>query len=162
MGICRHLLAVPTPTLEDAVRAGNEYLQIQTGRSFVSSHMVAMIDDGGKEEEHSVGPMQGSIDPERSIDPMSLMAETLQKLVEKVDRIGQAPMPAQAERKVDLECFRCGCKSHLRRDCRAPFRNQGFPSVQMNDPRKAPRPWGSPMQKNPNRTPVAGNATRPQ
>lgn len=26
----RHLLAMPTPTLEDAVRAGNEYLQIQT------------------------------------------------------------------------------------------------------------------------------------
>ena len=83
--------------LEDAVRAYNEYLQIQTDRSFVPSHMMAMIEDGGKEEEHSVSPMQGSIDPERSIDPMSLMVETLQKLVEKVDTLSCLRKPGVSD-----------------------------------------------------------------
>ena len=46
----RHLLAVPSETLEEAVRAGNEYLQIHTARPFSYRHSANVVDHGEEEE----------------------------------------------------------------------------------------------------------------
>ena len=62
----RHLLAVPTPTLEAAVRAGNEYLQIQTGRPITPRHHTQMVDDGGEDDEETIRVIQGSTNPSGS------------------------------------------------------------------------------------------------
>ena len=45
----RHLLAVPTHTLEDTVRAGNEFLQIKPDNEWGSTS-VCRIEDEGEEE----------------------------------------------------------------------------------------------------------------
>ena len=49
--LLRHLLAVPAETLEDAVRAGNEYLQIQTAKPFSYRNSANIVDDGEEEQE---------------------------------------------------------------------------------------------------------------
>ena len=49
----RHLLAVPTPTLSDAVRAGNEYLQIRAGSG--NSAVRSMEDDSETDRSEGCG-----------------------------------------------------------------------------------------------------------
>ena len=49
MPLQRHLLAVPTHTLEDAVRAGNEFLQIKPGGEKGGNISVRQV-EGEREE----------------------------------------------------------------------------------------------------------------
>ena len=70
-----HLLAVPTHTLEDAVRAGNEFLQIRPGNERGSAN-VQQIED--EEEEEVMNPMENAL---------TTLMKTMQQLVEKVRQL---------------------------------------------------------------------------
>ena len=65
----RHLLAIPTPTLEAAVRAGNEFLQVRPN----------MIGSGIR----TVQPGE----PEEEQDPMTTMLKIMQDLVADVKNL---------------------------------------------------------------------------
>ena len=74
----RHLLAVHTPTLEDAVRAGNEFLQIRPANE-KGSTSVRQIED--EEEEEDLNPTD---------KVLTTLMKAMQQLMEKV---GQLPHP---------------------------------------------------------------------
>lgn len=53
LGLQRHLLGVPTPTIEAAVRAGNKYLQLtatHAGPRALSSRTYQLVDEPSVEE----------------------------------------------------------------------------------------------------------------
>ena len=69
----RHLLAVPIHTLEDAVRAGNEYLQIKPAGERGGTNIRQV----GDEEEVS-SPTEKAL---------TTLMKTMLQLVEKVDQL---------------------------------------------------------------------------
>ena len=101
----RHLLAIETPTLEDAVRAGNEYLQIKT----TSGTNIRKIEgeEDEPEEESQVKPVTTSA--------MSTLLQAVQKLTEEVQKLKEKPAD-KADRKA-LRCYGCKKEGHIRKDC---------------------------------------------
>lgn len=114
----RHLLAVPTPTLEAAIQAGNEYLQIKP-----SGDAIRQIEEPDVARANS--------------DPLSTLMDTVSKLAEEVRTL-------RSERRTDTNrpprdntnsratrCYGCNREGHLRRHCpSAPWNRQttGSPS----------------------------------
>ena len=96
----RHLLAVPTYTLENAVKVGNEFLQIRPGN-------VRRIED---EEEEDMNPTENGL---------TTLTKTMQHLVEKVGQLQNQPMRAapRGESSKEQLCWECGKGGHLRRNC---------------------------------------------
>ena len=68
MPLQRHLLAVPTHTLEDAVRAGNKFLQIKPGSGRGGSTSVRQTED----EEEVLSPTERTL---------TTVMKTMQQLV---------------------------------------------------------------------------------
>lgn len=81
-----HLLMMPTPTLANAIRAGNVYLQIQS--LFPSSSQIRQI---GEDKEDS------SDNPQAQNDQMANISKVLQKLVTEMDEL-QANQPRQIKK----------------------------------------------------------------
>ena len=90
----RHLLAVPTHTLEDAVKAGNEYLQIKPANERGSTNVRQI------EEEEGANPTEKAL---------TTLMKTMQKLAEKV---GQLP-----NRLTRCVCWECSKEDHPKRNC---------------------------------------------
>ena len=105
----RHLLAVATPTLEIAVRAGSEYLQIRPSQS---STAVRMIDEETGETDR--------ISPVTSETLMSSMMGVLQGLMSQLERLTTRPeagRPKKEASKSSKKCWGCRQDGHLRKDC---------------------------------------------
>ena len=75
----RHLLAVPTPTLKDAVRAGNEFLQIRPANE-KGSTSIRQIED--EEEEEDLNPTE---------KVLTTLMKVMQQLMEKVGQLQHPP-----------------------------------------------------------------------
>ena len=116
MPLQRHLLAVPAHTLEDAVRAGNEFLQIKPGGE--KSHAsIRQIED--EEEEETLSPTDKML--------VGLM-QAMQQLAEKVGALQEQPKRTNGRGTSNNQrlCWECGKEGHLRRNCP----NQKSPSDQ--------------------------------
>jgi hypothetical protein len=104
----RHLLAVPTDTLEEAVRAGNEYLQIKVPNS--NGAAIRAVEE--EEEPDRIAQIQ----PET---PTETMIKLLQKLTEKVERLEnkRANPTTRDDSTKRTGCWGCGKEGHVRKRC---------------------------------------------
>ena len=103
----RHLLAIPLPDLQAAVRAGNDYLQIQP------SHMT---------DVKVVAPPDDSTDSVKQItpDPLQQLMRAVQDLTLEVSKLKgrQSGEPRRQPTKPGTSpCHNCGQDGHWRRDC---------------------------------------------
>ena len=92
----RHLLAVPTHTLKDAVWAGNEFLQIRPGNERGSTNVRQIKDD----EEEVMNPTKRAL---------ITLIKTMQQLVKKVGKLHNQPKRAAPRGEPSKEplCWEC-------------------------------------------------------
>ena len=117
----RHLLAVPTPNLEMAVRAGNDYLQIKpTG----PGPAIRTVDGEPEEDEARVQVAQTVESTLGTLTKIILqLGEKLERLQDRPDRpvqsgtFGSSERPQEGRRQPG-QCWGCGKLGHIRRDCR--------------------------------------------
>lgn len=105
----RHLLAVATPTLETAVRAGGEYLQIRPSQS---GPAVRAIDEEGSEADR--------VSPVTSETLMTTMMGVMQGLISQLEKMAARTEQGRAKKgqeKAAKKCWGCQKEGHLRRDC---------------------------------------------
>ena len=104
----RHLLAVPTPTLQEAVKASNEYLQIRPG-----STAGGAVRPVGDPEENCIAPV--------AHPQLETLLQTLQQLTKKVDALQseskQSNKPKRSQAEQPEGCWGCKSPEHIRRDC---------------------------------------------
>lgn len=104
----RHLLAVNTQTLEEAVRAGNEFLAIKP-----YSAAVRTIDEEDKEIVATV----------KEAGPWEAMLKLIQELTKKIDKLqGPTAGPAgsteeQKRASRPPRCWGCGKLGHVKTKC---------------------------------------------
>ena len=108
----RHLLAVETPTLETAVRAGNEFLQI---RPSYGNQAVRTMEDEEVADSARVSPVTTE-------SMMNTMMGVLQSMVNQLERMTVQPKSGRAgqsnnKEKSNKKCWGCGKEGHLRKDC---------------------------------------------
>ena len=128
----RHLLAVPTPTLEAAVRAGNEFLQVKVTRE---ARPVRQLE----EDEREPCPRDGIQAVHAPADPLNTMLLVMQQMgdvlaklqvaQEKTDQKVRAALkahPSMVEEETPARCWGCGQAGHFRSNCpdRRPAQNQ--------------------------------------
>lgn len=122
VGLQRHLLAVATPNLDAAVRAGNEYLEITANNNFKTG-LVRQV-----ESEDSIDVNQ------TNTKETSLTEKLLQDLIKKIDNLGssgrwvsnyrKSSQYPQNNRAYDKSCWNCGETGHLIRNCPKPTNDQ--------------------------------------
>ena len=83
---------MPTHTLADAVRAGNEFLQIKPANE-KGTTSVRQIEDGEVEEE-VLSPTERTL---------TTLMKTMQQLVEKVEHLQTRPTGAAPKRDLNKE-----------------------------------------------------------
>ena len=111
----RHLLAIPTPTLEAAVRAGNEFLQVRP--NMIGSGIRA-VQPGEPEEEFEQAAV-ANMDQ----DPMTTMLKIMQDLVAEVKNLetriaaGNHNPGSWETRESAALCWNCNQPGHWKRDC---------------------------------------------
>ena len=121
----RHLLAVNTPTIEEAVRAGNEFLQIKP-MSMPNSNICTIEDD----EEDRMGVQ------EVRTTPIEEMIKTVKKLTEEIEELKnnqkiQISRQMNEQRRDNFRpnmrditnakatlCWGCGQPGHNRKQCK--------------------------------------------
>ena len=97
----RHLLAIPTPTLEDAIRAGNEYLQITVVNSRNYPPTAMSVDAAPADLTHNAV----------STFALTEVMKAIQNLNLRLDRL-------EERNKAELQrCYGCGQTGHIRRNC---------------------------------------------
>ena len=103
----RHLLAVPTHTLEDALRVGNEYVQMKPANKKGNTN-VCQVGDGDEEEVEN--PTEKAL---------TVLMKTMQQLVEKVEQLQSRPTRTSKKGEPGEErvCWECGKGGHLKRNC---------------------------------------------
>ena len=125
----RHLLAIPTPDLESAVRAGNEYLQIKNVQS--NPGLRAIIADE-EEEAQRVAPVvtNNTQDTMQLIKLVSQLTQELAEIKSKVNTPPAGPPPRTDNSLVPRlpnVCWICNGSGHWRRDCpKRPRGEQGY------------------------------------
>ncbi len=101
----RHLLAVQAPTLEAAIVAGNEFLQIKTHA------------DGGASIRQVEEPVRDTPDSTRAVTtPLDTLLLAVSELTKEVKALKLTKQTGPTERRV-LKCFGCHRDGHMRRDC---------------------------------------------
>lgn len=107
----RHLLAIETPDLEAAVRAGNEYLQIRPIRHGGSG--VRQVDGEPAEQEELTQIAQAST------PPLQTLLQAMQKLAEEVSALKKDRNQEKAKKKgaKEVQCYGCNERGHIRKDC---------------------------------------------
>ena len=103
----RHLLAVHTPTLEDAVRAGNEFLQIRPANEKGSTSVRQVEDEEEEEDSNPTGKV------------LTTLLKAMQQLMEKMGQFQQLPTRSSQKGDPNKErlCWGCGKSGHLKRNC---------------------------------------------
>ena len=105
----RHLLAVDTPNLEAAVRAGNEFLQVRTG-----SGREAPVRSVVETEVQVEGTEAGV----RSVASLEVLAPLLERLLSHLERLSRgARGPSFRSANSRTTCYGCGKQGHLRANC---------------------------------------------
>ena len=105
----RHLLAIQAPTLEAAIHAGKEFLQIKTHTDGSSIRQV--------EEDTPDTPEVART----ASTPLDTLMSAIAKLTEEVQtlKVEQSRRPApQTGRKV-VRCYGCNKEGHVKRFCPA-------------------------------------------
>ena len=105
----RYLLAVATPTLEAAVRAGAEYLQIRPSQSGPG---VRAIDEENS-EAYRVSPITSETLMTTMMGVMQRHLSQLEKMAAKTEQ-GRTK---KGQEKATKKCWGCQKERHLRRDC---------------------------------------------
>ncbi len=104
----RHLLAIQPRNLEDAIRAGNGFLQIRT---FHSNSSIRQVEEG-EAEDHRTSKVE---------DPMSTLLKAVAKLTEEVNALKVAPrshvQQTPSHQNSGFRCFGCHRDGHVRRNC---------------------------------------------
>ena len=120
MPLQRHLLAVPANTLKDAVRAGNEFLQIKPGGEKSNTNIRQV---GDKEEEETLSPTDKML---------AGLMQAMQQLAEKVGALQEQPKRTNRRETSSNQrlCWECGKEGHLRRNC--PNQKSSFSTAQGN------------------------------
>ena len=123
----RHLLAVGANTLTDAVRAGNEFLQVQ---STSAGSAIRQVDQGGAlpDEEVHVKPVTDTT--------LGSLFQAIKKLTEEIEKSRNKEGPAKQTRDPKSgKCFGCGKSGHIRKDCSSnPWpKTDKKPATQGND-----------------------------
>ncbi len=104
----RHLLAVQAPTLEAAIHAGNEFLQIKTYTEGGSS--IRQVEEEEAEKADSARAISS---------PLDTLLLAMSKLTEEVQapKTTQRNQPAPVTERRPVRCFGCNKEGHVRRQC---------------------------------------------
>lgn len=107
----RHLLAVHTPTIADAVRAGNEFLQIRSGPGY----------PGVQSTEGPAGPAEVRPVAMKTPDPavVECMLKTMQAMLAKMELLTSTKPPSKPEHRPKQvgRCWECGQEGHRHYKC---------------------------------------------
>lgn len=111
----KHLLAMRVDSLEAAIQAGNEFLEISFHNIKNDVRQV-----GDEMEEATPQPKVAAVESQTT-NILSGMMDILQKLVTKVDNMGQvrAPNALKALSRPPPTCWQCGEVGHVRTRCTA-------------------------------------------
>ena len=107
----RHLLAMQPENLADAVRSGNEFLQVRASTS-TGVRMVAEDEDDEVETTPQVVQVK--------VDPMDALLEAITNLTKEVGKLKEPPTRQRREdsnRQPTGQCWGCGKKGHMRNKC---------------------------------------------
>ena len=110
----QHLLAVPTETLADTVRAADEFMSISKSRAPKHHSVHAVSTEAGA----SATPI-----PQADLAAvLKGMQETQQQILKHIEGIskGQPGKPSWSANKKERSCFRCKKTDHFIRDCPEP------------------------------------------
>ena len=162
-----------TDTLEDAVRAGNEYLQIQTAKTFSYRNSANVVGNGEEETEKPeeitedkpivtqqwVAPVAAlPVSPKKEeLSYYATVTLILQKVLEKLEGMQRSQSETY---QTPITCFKCGLLGHLAPQCLRYPGNRTSGDVRNNRSSQLPQ-WEPLRNKNRTRT-SAGNADRPQ
>ena len=104
----RHLLAVNAATLEEAVRAGNEFLQIKTGTAAGPSirQVAGEESDDVSEESNQVNQVTPST--------MDVLLQAVKQLTQEVASLKSAQQKPVEKKGKTAKCFGCGKEGHIR------------------------------------------------
>ena len=96
-----------TPTLEDAVRAGNEFLQIRPANEKGSTSIRQVEDEEEEEDSNPTGKV------------LTTLLKAMQQLMEKMGQFQQLPTRSSQKGDPNKErlCWECGKSGHLKRNC---------------------------------------------
>jgi hypothetical protein len=111
MSLQRHLLAIQARNLEQAVRAGNEFLQVQAPLHQGTSAIRAVEDDHLNPDD-CIAAVNPSL--------MSTLIQLMQQLTDKVDKLQIRPSGVVKAKSEDRSagCWGCGQEGHTRRACK--------------------------------------------
>lgn len=131
----RHFLAIEMETVEDAVRAGNEYLQIRSGTDRTRAKPQVRQVEEAEPEVKAVSTTETML--AAMLQAMQQMATQMTAQMERIQASQPAPPPTQRERDPQSGvCWTCGQTGHRRRNCPTQRRMQGPPAqMQGNGPR---------------------------
>lgn len=104
LGLQRHLLGVATPTIEDVVRAGNEYMRLNAGQTL--SHLPG-TKRGAEDRVEAIR--------EERMDALKKAIEAIPTQVEQLTHPGARFSPTSG--RPAAQCWGCHEIGHMQRDC---------------------------------------------
>lgn len=118
-GLQKHLLAMQVDTLEAAVRAGTEYLEIST--TFNRSDIRSVDEDNMPDNDQC----KIAVVEDPTTKMLGGMIDVLQQLVKKIDQIGQTNNPKSTPRPPPT-CWNCSEVGHVKGSCPKPLKTKSL------------------------------------